>query len=181
MSWRFGQARPAWCRGAALTLVLLGGCAGYQVGTHSLYAPNINTVYVPVFESDSFRRGLGEQLTEAVVKQIELKTPYKVVGDPNADSILTGRLVAEKKRVLVENYFDYAREIQVDFVVQVSWIDRRGDLLCQPTTIPLPANLIHFGQTATLVPEAGQSIATAHQETIGRLADQIVATMEAPW
>jgi hypothetical protein len=45
----------------------------------------------------------------------------------------------------------------------------------------LPPGLVHFGQTASLVPEAGQSIAAAHQELIARLADQIVSTMETPW
>ena len=66
-----------------------GGCASYHVGTQSLYAPDVATVYVPMIESGSYRRDLGERLTEAVVKEIELKTPYKVVGTPAADSILS--------------------------------------------------------------------------------------------
>jgi hypothetical protein len=164
-----------------LTLLLLPGCAGYQLGTRSLYAPDIATVYVPTFESDSFRQGLGEWLTEAVIKQIELKTPYKVVGDAGADSVLTGRIIADRKRVLVEDAFDQAREVQANFTVQVNWIDRHGAMIRQPATISLPPGLVHFSQTASLVPEAGQSITTAHQESIARLADQIVSTMEAPW
>ena len=69
--------------------MLLAGCASYQVGSESLYAPDVATVYVPMIESDSYRRDLGERLTEAVIKEIELKTPYKVVGTPDADSILS--------------------------------------------------------------------------------------------
>ncbi len=42
------------------------GCAGYRLGTQTLYRRDIHTVYVPVFESDSFRSQLGERLTEAV-------------------------------------------------------------------------------------------------------------------
>jgi hypothetical protein len=45
-----------------------------------------------MFESTSFRRNLGERLTEAVVKRSKTE-PYKVVSDPNADSVLTGRIV----------------------------------------------------------------------------------------
>ena len=74
-----------------------GGCAGYRFGAASLYPPDIQTVYVPVFESNSFRRNLGEWLTEAVCKEIELKTPYKVVGTPNADSVLTGKITSDTK------------------------------------------------------------------------------------
>ena len=70
---------------SALDFVALGsGCAAYRFGNGTLYAPDVPTVYVPMIESDSFRRDLGERLTEAVVKEIELKTPFKVVGTPDA-------------------------------------------------------------------------------------------------
>jgi hypothetical protein len=159
----------------------LAGCAGYRMGTQSLYAPEIRSVYVPVFESDSFRRNLGEWLTEAVVKEIELKTPYKVVGNANADSILTGRLVSDTKHVLVEDAQDYPREIELNLVVQVQWIDRHGVQIRDLATIPLDPALVRIGQSATLAPQAGQSIASAQQKAIQRLAEQIVSTMEAPW
>jgi hypothetical protein len=166
---------------AVAFVLLLGGCAGYQIGTRSLYAPNITTVYVPMFESDSFRPYLGQWLTEAVVKQIELKTPYKVVDSVTADSLLTGRILAVKKSVQIEDPYDNPRDITVDFKIEVSWVDRHGGLIRPPTSIALPATLIHFGQTSSLVPEGGQSIATANQEAIAGLAEQIVSTMEVPW
>ena len=78
----------------------LPGCAGYQLGQRSLYRPDIRTVHVPVVQSDSYRRYLGERLTEAVVKEIELRTPYKVVDSESADSVLNVRLVSESKRIL---------------------------------------------------------------------------------
>jgi hypothetical protein len=36
-------------------------------------------------------------------------------------------------------------------------------------------------QTAPMLAEAGQSVATQQQQAIQRLAEQIVATMEEPW
>ncbi len=165
----------------ALVLLTASGCAGYQMGVRSLYPPDISTVYVPMFESDSFRRNLGERLTEAVIKEVELKTPYKVVGSPDADSVLTGRLVQDSKRVLVEDQNDEARTIQLDFAVEVTWANRRGDLVREPAMLAMPADVVSIGASATLVPEAGQSIATAQQKAIDRLAQQIVATMEKPW
>ena len=86
-----------------LTLTLLlavSGCAAYRFGAASLYPPDIHTVYVPVFQSNSFRRNFSELLTEAVCKQIEEVTPYKVVGTPDADSVLTVKLTNETKRVI---------------------------------------------------------------------------------
>src|SRR5918995_1554743 len=86
----------------ALCLLGLGGCMGYQVGAGSLYAPDVTTVYVPMIDSDSYRRDLGERLTEAVIKEIELKTPYKVVSTPDADSVLAARLITDIRRTVIE-------------------------------------------------------------------------------
>ena len=165
----------------ALVLLSASGCAGYQMGVRSLYPPDIATVYVPMFESDSFRRNLGERLTEAVIKEVELKTPYKVVGSPDADSVLTGRLIRDRKLVLVEDQRDEARTIEIDLTVEVTWANRRGDLVQEPFMLAMPAEFVRMSADATLVPEAGQSIATAQQKAIDTLAQQIVATMEKPW
>ncbi|HEY2880798.1 MAG TPA: hypothetical protein VGJ15_00140, partial [Pirellulales bacterium] len=84
---------------ACCLLLFTTGCAGYHIGNASLFPPDVSTVYVPMVESASFRPDLGEALTEAICKQIEKETPYKVVGNPNADSILTVKLVTDTKRV----------------------------------------------------------------------------------
>lgn len=170
---------------AAIALLAVGltlsGCAGYQFGQRSLYRPDIRTVHVPIVESDSFRRHLGERLTEAIVKEIELKTPYKVVGPAEADSILTARIVSDSKRVLTENRFDEPRDVETDFFVQVSWVDRRGDLIMSHNDVPTQPLLLSVSQTTNFVAEGGQSLATAHQEAIDRLAQQIRGQMELAW
>jgi len=163
-------------------LASASGCAAYRLGNETLYAPDVSTVYVPMIESDSFRRDLGERLTEAVVKEIEAKTPFKVVGTPDADSVLAARLVSERKHVTVENQNDDPRTIEINMAAEVSWLNRRRQPLCPPTTVPLPAELfVPMGQTAALLPEAGQSVASQQQVAIERLAQQIVSTMEEPW
>jgi hypothetical protein len=164
----------------AFTFASLPGCAGYQVGQRSLYRPDIRTVHVPIVQSDSFRRNLGERLTEQIVKAIELQTPFKVVGAGEADSVLACRIAAENKRVISENFYDEPRDIETDFFVQMSWVDRRGDLISS-SNIPVQPLLLNIGQSTNFVPEGGQSLATAHQEAIIRLADQIVGQMEMAW
>jgi hypothetical protein len=165
---------------AALCL-LLAGCATYQVGSESLYAPDIATVYVPMIESDSYRRDLGERLTEAVIKEIELKTPYKVVGTPDADSILAVKLTGDSRRLLAENSFTDPRLSETAIFSEVSWLNRRRLPLAPVQMIALPPNMIGIDQTAGLVPESGQSVQSSLQQSIDRLAQQIVGTMEAPW
>ncbi len=178
----FATLRVERLRAIALCgLLLTAGCASYRVGARSLYAPDVSTVYVPMIESDSFRRDLGERLTEAVVKEIELKTPFKVVGNPDADSILSARLVSDTKRITVENRNDDPRAVEIGMIAEVTWLNRRREPLRLPTSIALPPELVPMGQTSTLIPEVGQSVATAQQQAIERLAQQIVSTMEEPW
>jgi hypothetical protein len=165
----------------AIGCVALAGCARYQVGTQSLYAPDVTTVYVPMIESDSYRPDLGERLTEAVAKEIELKTPYKVVGTPDADSILSVRLLGDTRRTLIETGFDDPRLSETAVYSEVSWLNRRRLPIAPPQTLGLPPELVAIDQTANLIPEVGQSVATSQQQAIERLAQQIVGTMEAPW
>jgi Lipopolysaccharide-assembly len=177
------RRRATWwmCSAMAAFGTALSGCAAYRFGAASLYPPDIQTVYVPVFESNSFRRSLSEWLTEAVCKEIELKTPYKVVGTPQADSVLTGKLTTDTKRVIVEDRYDQPREVEVNMSVQVRWVNRRGDLLNSTTSVPLPQDLLTISAPGMLVPEYGQSVSTAQLQSIQRLATQIVSLMEMPW
>lgn len=164
-----------------LTSVFFSGCAGYQLGQRSLYRPDIRTVHIPVVQSDSFRRYLGERLTEAVVKEVELRTPYKVVGPDEADSVLTVRLVSDSKRIIANNNFSEPRDIETDFFIQTNWVDRRGDLIMTRDNVPAAPLLVNIGQQANFVPEGGQSLVTAQQEAINKLAQQIVGQMEIAW
>jgi hypothetical protein len=172
---------------AAVTLVvaMAGGCAGYRFGNNTLYAPNVRTIYVPMFQSDSFRTtpsiDIGERLHEAVCKEIERRTPFKVVGDESAaDSVLTARVVADTKRMVVESPTDQSRMVEMNYQVLVTWADRGGSVITTGD-VPLPAATVDVGQAANLVPEYGRSVASTQQEAIVRMARQIVSLMEEPW
>jgi len=161
---------------------LLAGCAGYHFGNQSLYPTHIHTVYVPIFGSNSFRRNLGERLTEAVQKQIELKTPYKVVGSAEkADSTLSGHIVGETKSLVVNSIEGDPRVAELNLAVEVSWVDHTGRTVRPCPTVPLPSELVSVSASSELVPEIGQNMAVSHQEAINDLAEQIVSLMEAPW
>ncbi|MCC7084294.1 MAG: hypothetical protein IT427_04725 [Pirellulales bacterium] len=159
---------------------LLSGCATYHFGNRSLFPSDIQTVYVPMVQSASFRPGLGEVLTEAICKEIEDTTPFKVVSSPNADSVLTAKIIADTKRVIVENKFDEQRSTDVNYQVQVNWTNRRGDMI-RNGPLPLPPQFVVLGQSAVYIPEYGQSYTTAEQQLVQRMAEQIVGMMEVPW
>lgn len=186
---RSGSAAPrrmsrvtlgAWAAIAAVALVG-GACAPYQFGARTLFREDIRTVHVPIARNDTFRHDLGPRLTEAVVRQIELRTPYKVTGDPNADSTLRLRVIQQGKSVLTEASSDDPRALDAVVGVSVDWIDRRGGPLLRDQWALETAQATQVIQSSRFVPEAGQSIQTAMQETIDDLADRIVSQMESRW
>ncbi|QDV70409.1 hypothetical protein Poly24_41320 [Rosistilla carotiformis] len=161
--------------------IAVSGCAGYQLGNQSLYRNDVRTVYVPVIRNDSFREDLGVRLTEAVQKAIEQRTPFKVTGDPTADSVLTCRVIGDSKQVLTETNTDEPRAIDNAIAIQASWINRQGSVLMENRILPAGQLAFYFRQSSRMVPEAGQTSATAFQEVIDDLANQIVNQMQVRW
>ena len=161
--------------------LMSSGCAAYRFGSASMFRPGIRTVHVPVVRNDTFRQDLGVRLSEALVREIERRTPYKVTGDPNADSTLTCRVVGEAKRVLTETVTDDPRALDASISVAATWTGRGGELLMQNSVVPTGDLAISFGQDARFVPEAGQTIDSATQAAIENLAERIVSQMEMRW
>lgn len=144
------------------------------------FEPEIQSVYVPIFKSQSDRRGLEFQLTEAVQKEIQLRTPFRVVDQPSADTQLIGKIVNTRKRVLGETKNDDPRELQMSLTVEVRWENlKTGEVLAEKR-VPISQNEIQLIQNAEFAPEVGQSLATAYQQVMDRMAREIVDLMEAP-
>jgi hypothetical protein len=128
----------------ALTLIALAGCesAGHFTLLGYTTRPNydecIRTVYVPMFASrlqtDSTRRNLEVDVTRAVVREIEAKTPYKVVSHcDGADTELSGTLLNLTKNLLNRNQLNEIREAEAVLTVSIVWRDlRTGELLSRP-------------------------------------------------
>ena len=150
------------------------GCSSYHLGNQYLFRSDIRTVHVAMFESDSFRRFLGQRMTEAVVKQIANNTPLTITEPCLANSFLTGRITRDRKTVVGENISDEPRSLDVDWRLEVNWVDRAGVPLMQRQSLRLDRGV-------TFIPEGGQSITTAQQQLIERLARDIVGQMELPW
>ena len=157
------------------------GCRSYQFGADALFPNSIQTVYVPIVRNDTYRHDLGVRLTEALVREIERRTPYKVTGDPNADSTLACHIVAESKLVLTETDSDDPRALDSMVSVKATWTNRQGQLLMNNSVVPSDDPAIIFGQDVRFIPEAGQSIDTASQRVIENLAERIVSQMEMRW
>ncbi|MAI31255.1 MAG: LPS assembly lipoprotein LptE [Rubripirellula sp.] len=165
---------------AAFTL-LPAGCVTYRFGSAAMFRTGIRTIHVPIVRNDTFRHDLGIRLTEAITNEIENRTPYKVTGDPNADSTLTCRVTRQTKQVLSEADTDDPRALNAVISVRSSWVSREGELLMQNSVVPSDDISISFAQESRFVPEAGQSVGLATQAAIEQLATSIVSQMELRW
>ena len=169
-------------RVAAIVLLLLvsvPACGHYVLGPS--HRPGISSISVPVFTTDSNRRGLEVRLTEAVHREIQRRMPYRLVPGPRADSRLTGRIVSVGKNVLGETKFDDPRELQLSLAVEVTWTDLRTKKVLAEDSVPVDSTAVPLVTRSSLAPEVGQSLATASQEAIDRMARRIVDLLEAPW
>ncbi|GAC1463735.1 MAG: hypothetical protein NVSMB9_01540 [Isosphaeraceae bacterium] len=165
--------RFGWLLASIVALAGLSGC-GY-----SLRAPfprSVKTVYVPVFRSVSFRREVNLQLTELVIKEIERRAGYKVVGtQEEADTILDGTINFADKNIMVENPFNLPRQLTAQINASVRWTHN------PPTLEDFERGPTVIAETVNFVPEVGETSMGAFYRTNQALAKQIVDMMEKPW
>lgn len=163
---RFGH-----CVILTLIPVAASGC-GYHMG--SMYRSDIDSVYIEMFQSHDFRRGIEMQLTEALRKQIDRATPYKNAPKNKADSILTGEILDWRENTLGRDFVtDLPRETAGTLAVRYRWQDQRtGKILVeQPRLV----------ETVTYVRPLGESVQDGREQAVNALARRIAESMESPW
>jgi hypothetical protein len=151
--------------GVVLSVMFFAGC-GKSVNGYSndwLYPSNIETVYVEMFDNESFRRGLEYELTDSLAKRIEAETPYKIVSDRDiADSVLS-----------MERQTGRPLEQQADVVAVVNWKNlKTGQFLIENISVKEAMSYSFWLQQGY---DYGSTVAA------NRLAERIVEKMQTKW
>jgi hypothetical protein len=155
-------------------LLTVAGCEG-GYSNASLYPEGIGTVYVEMFDNQSFRRGVEYELTDALAKRIEAQTPYKIVTSrDHADTVISGQIVQANESVLTtERQMGRALEKDVELRAVVSWKNlQTGELLIDNRTVSASASYSEW---------QGQGFAYGSTLAANSLASRIVELMEAGW
>lgn len=157
----------------ALVCLVLTGC-GYR--SNSLYPQEVRTVAVPMFENRSFYRGMEYDLTEALAKQIELRSPYKVVGREAADSIIQGVIVnVSERRIAITNSGGLPQDMELVMTVDFEWRDQRtGKILRERKGVTVAS---HYVPTRPV----SETVDVARHEAVQRMANGLVSLMRADW
>jgi len=157
--------------GLLLVASTMVGC-GYS--NQSLHRDSVQTVYVDMFHSKEFRRGIEFQLTEAIRKQIGRSTPYKNAERNRADTILEGEVLEWEEAAIGRSFItNRSREIAGTLRVRYRWQDvRTGRLIVdRPNAIT----------TVQYVRPVGEEAYDGFQLAVDQMARQIVESMETPW
>ncbi|MBA4027804.1 MAG: hypothetical protein C0475_01425 [Planctomyces sp.] len=165
--------------GAACALGGLAGCAADPRQDYSFrptYRTDVQSIAVPVFRNDSFEFGLESRLTAAVLQELRRTTPWKVVGQDAAQTVLTGTITrVELQRLSLTQTTGLSEELAVRVTVNFGWVDRRtGQVLEQRRD---------FTGVGTFIPARGVSerIESGQNEAIAVLARDIVAELRGDW
>ncbi len=155
----------------AATLLTVGGCGEYTQGMP--YPDKVQSVYVEMFGSRSLRRGAEYTLTDAVCKQIEVQTPYKIISDRSrADSVVYGEIVSLNDSILAtEPRLGTAIEKEARLEVVFSWKDlNSGKMYVEQKTIRASADYT-----------AGQDFGYGTDIAVNKAARAIVESMRIGW
>jgi hypothetical protein len=139
-----------------------------------LHRQDVSTVYVEMFDADSFRRGYEFTLTDAICKRIEAQTPYKIVSDRNvADTVLSGSMSVGIGTLAGERWTGRPLEQETMIAVNVTWKNlKTGQVLVDGKTI--------YG-SASYSSQLGQTIDYSVDRAVNKVAQKVVELMEQPW
>jgi len=163
-------------RVAALAVLLVAvvttGCYQHQ----ALYSEEYRSVHVPIFENQTFYRGAEMDVTEALIKEIELRTPYKVARSGVADTELIGTIRSiDQRRVNRRASIGVVQEVEVAIIVDWEWKDMRSGEVIRSRR--------GFEALGRFIPTSpvGEVYDTAQHAAASRMARDITTAMQADW
>lgn len=132
----------AWLAGLALAATLACvGCGYHEVGHASALPPTIRTIAIPAFASHSQTFRIEQRLTDAVIREFDARTQFKVIHDTHqdADAMLRGTVLSATAAPLAyDAQTGRAVSALITLSVQVTLTDAKGKVVFQN-----PAYLFH--------------------------------------
>ena len=160
-------------------LLLTLGCSsnpttGYS--TASLYDQQFQSVCVPIFENETMSRNMEFMLTDAIVKQIQARTPYRVLDDTHADTMLTGTITDIKLQAISQSRTTgLDNEMLITATINFEWLNLR--------TGKRILGRERFSSTALFNPSqpSSEPIEMGQFALVQQLSTDIVDQLQAAW
>jgi len=164
--------------GLMTCMALLTGCAANGTGytTGGTYDESIRSVALPIFDNRTFYRELEFNLTEALAKEIEHRTPYKIAASGSADTQLTGTILSVDKRMISRTFeTSVTQEAQMRVVASFEWKNlRTGEIIRKRGRLSGVAEYV-------VTQPVGETEQVARHAAVAELARELVSLMRSDW
>lgn len=161
-----------------LTLWLLaafGGLAACGYQHKELFPKEYRTVSVQI-DNRTFYRGVEFDLTEALIKEIELRTPYKVTLSDKADTLLIATVSNITQRTLSQTATaGLPQEVEVQMAVDMNWKDARSGKVIRQRLA-----LSSVGRYVPTQP-VGDTFSSAQHTAVQSMASEMVSALRQDW
>ena len=159
-----------------LCLAAAGWLSGCGYSTQQLFPDRYRSVSVDIFENRTFYRDVEFDLTEAVVKQIEQRTPYAHRPANVADTVLTGAVTDVRTRQLSRTLTaGLPQEVELIVTIDFEWKDQRtGEVL---------VGRRGFSGVGRYIPTqpVAEGLEVGQQAAAQRLAQDLVSSLRGGW
>ena len=163
----------------ATCLITIQACSndptmGYS--SNSLYSPAYRSVALPIFKNETMMRELEFQLTDALIKEIESKTPYRILGEQYADTLLTGTIKnVELQTISQSTTTGLDGEVLINVTVDFEWLDLKSGQRI--------GGRRNFSCSALFTPSqpSSEPIEMGRFAVVQKLSSDIVEEMQSSW
>ena len=161
------------------SLALLAGCSSDPTKGYaaiSVFPASVRTIAVPIITNRTYFRDVEFELTDALIKQIETQTPYKVTSQTDADTVLTGQIRnVQLDHLSKSRLTGLTEEVIVGVTIDFQWKDVRSNRVLVERR--------SFTGHGLFVPSnpTGEPIALGEFAAVQQLARDVVAELQAQW
>ncbi|MFW6107428.1 MAG: LPS assembly lipoprotein LptE [bacterium] len=161
------MSKPA----TALLALLAAGCAGYR--TKFELPQHIRTFSVSTFTNKTLERNLDFEFTQALIREIEAKTPLRVAPPEEADLVISGEIDDFDRRSLRRRDRGLKSEMRLRLYVNVAMFDRKK--------VRMFFEGREITRRAEFAMNRGETFRQAREEVVRELARRVVSRAFEVW
>jgi len=147
---------------------------GYS--SSSLYPKQYQSIAIPIFQNSTMTRDVEFMLTDAIIKEIQVRSPYRVVDKHVAETLLTGTITSMKLSTLSRSRTTgLDNEVLFKVVIDFEWYDQvNGNRI---------VGRKNFASSAVFIPSrpSSEPLEIGQFAVVQQLASDIVDQMQASW
>ena len=147
---------------------------GYS--SSSLYPKQYQSIAIPIFQNSTMTRDVEFMLTDAIIKEIQVRSPYRVVDKHVAETLLTGTITSMNLRTLSRSRTTgLDNEVLFNVVIDFEWYDQvNGNRI---------VGRKNFASSAVFIPSrpSSEPLEIGQFAVVQQLASDIVDQMQASW